>query len=126
MLNKIIAFDLDDTLCSRPKNLEHLGPEKYNYCTPIQPTIDVLNKLYDQGNIIYIYTARGMGQFDGNVRKTYSELYEITLNSLKMWGIKHHGLIMGKLHYDLLIDDKCLNINDISDIENYLINCNKI
>ena len=55
MLNKIIAFDLDDTLCSRPKNLEHLGPEKYNYCTPIQPTIDVLNKLYDQGNIIYIY-----------------------------------------------------------------------
>jgi hydroxymethylpyrimidine pyrophosphatase-like HAD family hydrolase len=71
MLNKIIAFDLDDTLCSRPKNLEHLGPEKYNYCTPIQPTIDVLNKLYDQGNIIYIYTARGMGQFDGNVQKTY-------------------------------------------------------
>jgi hypothetical protein len=67
-----------------------------------------------------------MGQFDGNVQKTYSELYEITLNSLKMWGIKHHGLIMGKLHYDLLIDDKCLNINDISDIENYLINCNKI
>jgi hydroxymethylpyrimidine pyrophosphatase-like HAD family hydrolase len=126
MLNKIIAFDLDDTLCYRPKNLEHLGPEKYNYCTPIQPTIDVLNKLYDQGNIIYIYTARGMGQFDGNVQKTYSELYEITLNSLKMWGIKHHGLIMGKLHYDLLIDDKCLNINDISDIENYLINCNKI
>jgi hypothetical protein len=70
--------------------------------------IEKLNKLYDEGNTIYIYTARGMGQFNGNLVKVYNSLYVLTLNSLEEWGIKHHGLIMGKLQYDYLIDDKAV------------------
>jgi hypothetical protein len=49
-----------------------------------------------------------MSQFNGDVNKIISELYVLTLESLKEWGVKHHGLIMGKIHYDLLIDDKSL------------------
>ena len=114
-MSKIFAFDLDDTLCFRDKNLEHLGPKKYLHCVPIQSMIDIVNKLYDDGNTIYIYTARGMGQFNGDVERCKSELYEITLNSLCEWGIKHHGLHMGKLHYDYLIDDKSIGLNTIDD-----------
>ena len=73
-----------------------------------QEMIEKLNKLYDEGNTIYIYTARGMGQFNGNLVKVYNSLYVLTLNSLEEWGIKHHGLIMGKLQYDYLIDDKAV------------------
>ena len=105
----IYAFDLDDTLCTRNLNLEHLGPDKYKHCEPIPDMIEIVNNLYEKGNTIYIYTARGMGQFKGDLVKVYNELYVITLESLEEWGIKHHGLVMGKLHYDVLIDDKAIN-----------------
>jgi len=118
-MSKIYAFDLDDTLCYRDKNVEHLGPDKYNHCHPINEMIDKVNKLYDDGNTIYIYTARGMGQFNGDLVKVYNSLYLITLDSLKKWGIKHHGLVMGKLHYDYLIDDKALSITDFTN--NFLL-----
>jgi hypothetical protein len=117
--NKIYAFDLDDTLCIRDTNLEHLGPNKYNHCKPITDMIEIVNNLYDKGNTIYIYTARGMGQFNGDLVKVYNELYLITLESLKEWGIKHHGLVMGKLHYDVLVDDKAINDKDFKNNYKY-------
>jgi len=104
----IYAFDLDDTLCVRDEGVEHLGADKYKHCKPIPSMIEKLNELYDEGHTIYIYTARGMCQFNGNLIDIYNKLYVLTLNSLNEWGIKHHGLIMGKLHYDYLIDDKAI------------------
>ena len=111
-LKKIIAFDLDDTLCTRPTDKEILGIDKYLHCKPIQEMIDVSNNLYDKGHTIYIYTARGMNIFNGNVMDIYINLYDLTLNSLKKWGVKHNGLYMGKIHYDLLIDDKALSLEE--------------
>ena len=109
---KILAFDLDDTLCTRPKEKESLGIDKYNYCEPIQEMIDLSNSLYDKGHTIYIYTARGMHTLNGDVKEIYSKLYDITLNSLEKWGVKHNGLYMGKIHYDLLIDDKAMGLDE--------------
>lgn len=106
---KIIAFDLDDVLCKRESGLEHLGVDKYDYCVPIQKNIDIVNSLYDDGHKIIIYTARGMTVFSGNVSDIYSSLYDKTFNHLNKWGIKFHQLVMGKISYDVLIDDKCLN-----------------
>mgnify|MGYP003333942694 FL=1 len=111
-MSKIYAFDLDETLCYRPENVEHLGPLKYGTCLPYDDMIDRVNKLYDEGNTILIYTARGMAQFNGDVHRIYNELYNVTKESLKKWNIKHHSLIMGKPHYDFLIDDKALSIED--------------
>ena len=111
---KIIAFDLDDVICYRPKEYEHLGPNKYDYCEPNQSVIDLVNSLYDEGNKIVIYTARGMSQYKGNVSLIYSELYSKTIQQLDSWGLKYHRLVMGKIHYDLLIDDKALNSSDIT------------
>lgn len=109
---KILAFDLDDTLCFRPKEKESLGIDKYHYCEPIQEMIDLSNSLYDKGHIIYIYTARGMHTLNGDVKEIYAKLYDITLNSLEKWGVKHNGLYMGKMHYDLLIDDKAMGLDE--------------
>lgn len=106
----IIAFDLDDTLCTRPTEVEHLGVGKYHHCQPIEDMIEISNGLYDKGHTIYIYTARGMGTLNGDIKRIYDELYQLTLDSLSNWGIKHHGLYMGKLHYDLLVDDKAMEL----------------
>ena len=111
-MSKIYAFDLDDTLCYRDPNLEHMGAEKYKHCKPIKEMVEKVNKLYDEGNTIYIYTARGMSTFKGDINKIYNCLYVLTLNNLAEWGVSHHGLIMGKLHYDYLIDDKVINVVD--------------
>ena len=111
---KIIAFDLDDVICFRPTGYEDLGPEKYSYCQPYKETIKLVNSLYDDGYKIIIYTARGMSQFSGNIVEIYSKLYNQTNDQLKSWEVKYHQLVMGKIHYDVLIDDKSLNSYDIN------------
>jgi hydroxymethylpyrimidine pyrophosphatase-like HAD family hydrolase len=106
---KIIAFDLDDVLCQRDPNIKVSGIEKYDHCEPIQKNIDIVNSLYDDGHKIIIYTARGMTIFSDNVSQIYENLYPKTYDCLIKWGIKFHQLVMGKISYDVLIDDKCLN-----------------
>ena len=121
--NFVIAFDLDEVLCTRPKGIEHLGADKYLHCVPILKNIKIANELYDKGYTIKVYTARGMTIFDGNVDSIYKNLFKITEDFLKKNNVKYHHLIMGKEHYDVLVDDKALNSYDISnkfDILNFL------
>ena len=106
---KIIAFDLDGVLCDRPNNIEHLLENKYDYCYPIQKNIDVINRLYEEGYYIKIYTARGMSTFSNNKSMVYEKLFDKTKKFLVQHNVKHHELIMGKEHYDLLVDDKVIN-----------------
>ena len=121
MRNTIVAFDLDDVLCFRTSNIGSV--EKYKTCYPNLSMIELVNECYDNGAIIKIYTARGMTTFQGDVSKVYSNLYTVTLEQLKQWGVKYHELVMGKLHYDILIDDKVVNsekIKNIGDIKQWL------
>ena len=124
----IIAFDLDDVICTRPKNLENLGIEKYNSCVPVTKMVDIVNKCYEDGNYIKIYTARGMSQLNGDVVAVYNKLFDITSKQLRDWGVKYNELVMGKIHYDLLIDDKVINSLDVKsneDIKKYMHDFNK-
>jgi len=116
---KIIAFDLDDVICKR--DVEGNNVEKYLSCTPIPEMVEIVNSCYDSGNHIIIYTARGMNVFDGNVSEIYKNLYQLTIDHLNEWGVKFHKLVMGKIHYDILIDDKAISsfrvksVKDITD-----------
>lgn len=112
-MTKLYAVDLDDTLCTRPNTVESLGINKYTFCIPIVDNIEKINALFDAGHNITIYTARGMNHFKGNISLVYSNLYELTKNQLNIWGVKHHQLIMGKIHYDILIDDKCMRPDEL-------------
>jgi len=99
------VFDLDNTLCNT------LGND-YKNCTPIEDRITYVNSLYDNGNLITVYTARGMGTFKGDVNKVYSEYYELTKHQLKKWNLKYHNLILGKPSYDVFVCDKAFTAND--------------
>jgi hypothetical protein len=85
--------------------------------------IMIVNKLWWQGFTIKIYTSRGMSSLKGNVNEIYSKLYALTIESLEKWGIKYDTLVMGKMHYDLLIDDRAVNsskIHSARDVVNHL------
>jgi hypothetical protein len=114
---KVIAFDLDDVICKR--DVEGNNIEKYLSCVPIPAMVEIVNNCYDSGNHIIIYTARGMSVFNKDVDAIYKNLYQLTLNHLKEWGVKFHELIMGKVHYDILVDDKAMSsfrVNSMDDI----------
>jgi len=50
-----------------------------------------------------------MNLYRGNLNLIYENLYELTYNQLLDWGLKFHRLVMGKISYDVLIDDKVIN-----------------
>jgi histidinol phosphatase-like enzyme len=93
------VFDLDGTLCS-------LTDGDYSKSIPIYSRIEKVNELYESGNNIVIYTARGMKRSNDDVKKS-SELFEkLTKEQLRSWGVKFHSLVMGKPSSDVYIDDK--------------------
>ena len=48
----IYCFDLDNTLCLTESNI-------YEESKPIKDRIEIVNRLYEEGNTIIIDTARG-------------------------------------------------------------------
>ena len=99
------VFDLDNTLCTTNTN-------DYLKCVPIAERIKKVNKLYDDGNIIIIYTARGMGSSNNNQIQAINKYYSITEAQLKNWNVKYTHLMLGKPAADYYIDDKGINDND--------------
>lgn len=98
------VFDIDGTVCLTDKN-------NYDDSKPIQERILLINKLYEQGNYIKFFTARGMSSKNGDIKQVYESYYDMTDKQLKSWGIKYHELILGKPSADFYIDDK--GINDV-------------
>lgn len=96
--SKIIYVDIDGTICTLVKD--------YTLAEPLPEHITKINKLYDEGNTIIYYTARGQVS-----KKDWSDL---TKKQLIEWGCKFHELKMNhKPHYDLLICDKSKRIEEI-------------
>jgi len=96
-----VFVDIDETICVH--NGDRLG---YKNPTPLNENIEKINKLYDDGNEITYWTARG----------SYSgiDYYELTQSQLDSWGCKYHHLSVGeKPAYDLLICDKTKRIEEI-------------
>ena len=68
---KTIAFDLDDVICWHRSDYDRLGIGKYRHCEPIEAGVELVNEYYDRGYKIIIYTARGMGIYNGDVNLIY-------------------------------------------------------
>ena len=101
---KKICFDIDNTICKTKLNY-------YKLSKPIKKAIRTINALYDDGYIIIIYTARGMGSCNSNLKLVHKLHYNFTMKQLKKWGLKFHKLYLGKPSFDLFIDDKSLSFS---------------
>jgi hypothetical protein len=95
---KIYYVDIDDTIC------HYEGERDYNLAVPLRSRINAINSLFDSGNRVVYWTARGS--------TTGIDWSDVTKKQLISWGAKHHDLLMGKPHYDVYIDDKSINSED--------------
>ena len=78
----IIYVDIDETIC------EYDGVREYPLAKPIEKNIDKINRLYDSGNTIVYWTARGT--------TTGLDWQELTNKQLDEWGAKRHNVMLGK------------------------------
>ena len=101
-MSKTYVFDLDGTLCT-------LSDGSYSESKPIPERIGIVNDLFLSGNVIHIYTARGMGRFSNDGSLASNEFRSLTEKQLIDWGVKFHQLFMGKPAGDVYVDDKAQN-----------------
>jgi uncharacterized HAD superfamily protein len=80
-MNRVFLIDIDGTVCDDIKNEDsHL----YETANVFPDSLNIINKWYDEGNIITFFTAR-----ESKDRAT-------TEKWLKDKGFKYHGLVMDK------------------------------
>lgn len=91
----IIYVDIDETICLTASD------RNYANAKPLKERIAKINKLYDEGNTIIYWTARGTG--------TGINWQDVTEKQFKKWNVKYHELKFQKPIYDLFIDDKNIN-----------------
>lgn len=91
-----IVVDIDGTICSQEPN--------YSDAMPYFRVIDKINRLYDKGYYVVLFTARGY--------ETKIDWEPVTKKQLSDWGLKYHELLFNKPSADLYIDDKACNITD--------------
>ena len=97
---KYWVFDIDGTLCSTDKS-------SYESCEPDDAMIALVNMLYDKGDFITLYTARGS--------TSGIDWCDFTEKQLKSWGVKYHRLILGKPFGDVYVDDMAIRPDEFLD-----------
>lgn len=92
-MKRRFVIDIDGVICSQE--------EDYTQAIPNYDVINYFNNLYDEGNEIVYFTARGT--------VTGIDWREITELQFKKWGVKYNELHFGKPNGDVYIDDRAMN-----------------
>lgn len=102
---KTFVFDIDGTICTNTNG-------DYEKAKPYFDRIKFINNLFEKGNKIIMFTARGY--------TTNINWQELTKKQLSDWGLKYHDLKLKKPFGDIYIDDKGITDKDFfkSDIKN--------
>ncbi len=90
------VFDIDGVIAMKREDLD------YGEAGPNDKMIRIVNQLYDWGNKIVLFTARGY--------VTGIDWRPVTEKQMKEWGVKYHELHMGKPNADYYVDDKMLSL----------------
>ena len=87
---------MDNTIC------ETSGTD-YAGAKPWPERIAVVNRLYESGHRVVIWTARG------SLKGVTLALRQLTRRQLTQWGVLHHELKMDKPFFDVLVDDRAVS-----------------
>ncbi len=96
------VFDIDGVIAKIQKDLD------YALAEPNTEMIAIVNKLYDMGNKIILFTARGY--------VTGIDWSKVTMEQMNRWGVKYSELKFGKPNADYYIDDRMISLEDLTQI----------
>ncbi len=99
---KAFVVDIDGVIAQLSPNND------YNLAQPNYPVIEAVNRLYEQGNNIVLFTARGY--------VTGIDWTEVTRTQMEKWGVKHHELKLGKPNANFYVDDRNLSVYDFVEL----------
>jgi hydroxymethylpyrimidine pyrophosphatase-like HAD family hydrolase len=88
----VYCFDVDDTILF--SEIDDAG--EYNLTGKNERLIFEINRLYDNGCTIIIYTGRHWNHL------------QITIDQLQKVGVKYHTVVCGKPVADIYIDDRAV------------------
>jgi capsule biosynthesis phosphatase len=111
----IYCFDLDDTICYP----NHTYADSINKYAKALPNIDLIKRikfLHKSGHKIIVYSARRMLTHQGDLKKIYKDVGNLTEIWLKENHVPYDELIFGKPYADFYIDDKAVNVADFGDL----------
>ena len=92
--NKVFVVDIDGVLAGiTDKN-------DYALAQPLSHTIHTINRLYNAGHRIVLFTARGS--------VTGLDWRDVTEQQMHAWGVKYHELHFGKPAADYYVDDRMI------------------
>ncbi|MBN1565644.1 MAG: hypothetical protein JXA10_17495 [Anaerolineae bacterium] len=80
----------------------------YDQAGPQEAMIALINRLYEQGHRIILFTARGSA--------TGMDWSEVTRTQMQAWGVKYHELLFGKPAADYYIDDKLITFEQLTQL----------
>jgi hypothetical protein len=91
------CFDIDGTLCDTLAT-------NYGDARAIPEAVADVNRLYEMGNRIVLFSARGT--------RTGVDWRALTESQLREWGVQYHELLLGKPAADVYIDDRAVSAAD--------------
>ena len=87
----------------------------YAKAPPLKHGIEQVNKLYDMGYEITLFTARYGEREKGNIHRQYERGYREWTDWLEEHGVKYHHAYMGKPAGMIYIDDKAARVRGDSE-----------
>ena len=101
-----LCFDIDGVIAEKTLNND------YSSAKPVNDVIKIIDEIFDNGHEIILHSARGS--------KTGIDWKDVTYAQLQKWGVKYNELHLGKPFADIYIDDRFMNMEDLSKISNLL------
>ena len=104
MTTKRLIVDCDGVIADKNNrgNYGNAGPLKHGK--------EQVNKLYDMGYEIILFTARYGDRKHGNINLMYEAGYKEWTDWLEENGVKYHHAFMGKIAGVMYIDDKAARV----------------
>ena len=93
---RTFCIDIDGVVAQTVSGLE------YGMAEPLPEGVRAVNRLYERGHRIVLFTARGT--------MTGVDWSETTRVQMERWGVKYHELKFGKPAADFYVDDRMLSL----------------
>ncbi|QHR70759.1 capsule biosynthesis protein [Escherichia phage dhabil] len=95
-----LCFDIDNTITiwNHDRDYENFKPDT--------EMVSMINKLYDEGYEITLFTARGMTSCGPG--RILVEVVPALVKNLEKIGLKYHNLLTHKPSYTFIIDDRAI------------------